>query len=135
MVGVRVEGGAGALQLGGELLGGVLVGALGEGPRHDRGQTVEAGRLGVQGGVQQHLHGDDLLAGAVAAQHRQAVVERAALGGREGPGLGLARLGPGVEVHRGELGHLAASSFSFVAAAAVSSMVSASSPVSSATGS
>ena len=42
VVGVRVEGGAAALQLGGELLGGVLVGALGEGPRHDRGDAVQA---------------------------------------------------------------------------------------------
>ena len=115
VVGVRVEGGAAALQFGGELLRGVLVRALGEGARHDRGHTVEAGRLGLQGGVQEHLHGDDLLAGTVAAQHRQAVVERAALGGREGPRPGVARLRPGVEVHRGELGHLAASSFSSVA--------------------
>ena len=112
VVGVRVEGGAAALQLGGELLGGVLVGALGEGPRHDRGDAVQVGRLGLQGRVQEHFHGDDLLAGAVAAQDRQAVVERAALGGREGPGPGVAGLRLGVEFHRGELGHWAASSFS-----------------------
>ena len=101
VVGVRVEGGAAALQLGCELLRGVLVGALGEGPRHDRGHTVEASGSASRGRVQEHLDGHDLLAGAVAAQHRKAVVERAALGGREGPGPGLARLGLGVEVHRG----------------------------------
>ena len=42
VVGVRVERGAAALQLGGELLGGVLVGALGQGARHDRGDAVQA---------------------------------------------------------------------------------------------
>ncbi len=115
VVGVRVEGGAAALQLGGELLGGVLVGALGEGARHDRGDTVEAGRLGVQGRVEEHLDGDDLLAGAVAAQYRQPVVEAAAAGRGERPRLGLAGLRLGVEVHCGEVGHLAASSFSSVA--------------------
>ena len=139
MVGVRVEGGAAALQLGGELLGGVLVGALGEGARHDRGDAVESGRLGLQRGVEEHLDGDDLLAGAVAAQDGQAVAERAALGGREGPGLGLARLGLRVELHRGELGHLAASSFSSpastVASASGSSGGSASSAVSPGIGS
>src|SRR3546814_12678299 len=67
------------------------------------------------GRVQKHLDGDDLLAGAVAAQDRQAVVEGPARGRREGPDLRLARLGLGVELHRGELGHLAASSFSSVA--------------------
>ncbi|MGX1366900.1 hypothetical protein RKD19_002259 [Streptomyces canus] len=112
VVGVRVEGGAAALQLGGELLGGVLVGALGEGARHDRGDAVQAGRLGLQGRVQEHLDGDDLLAGAVAAQEGQAVVERPALGSGEGPDLGLAGLRLRVEFHLGELGHLAASSFS-----------------------
>ncbi|BFO15963.1 hypothetical protein SHKM778_23510 [Streptomyces sp. KM77-8] len=126
VVGVRVQGGAAALQFGGELLGGVLVGALGEGPRHDRGDAVETGRLGLQGRVEQHLHGDDLLAGAVTAQYGQAVVEAAALGGREGPGLGVARLRLRVEVHRGELGHFAASSFSSVPAAAASPVSSAS---------
>ena len=124
VVGVRVEGGAAALQLGGELLGGVLVGALGEGTRHDRGDAVQALRLGLQRGGQEDLDGDDLLAGAVAAQHRQAVAERAALGGREGPGPGLAGLGLRVEFHRGELGHLAASS-SVSSAASVSSASSA----------
>lgn len=115
VVGVRVQGGAAALQLRGEVLGGVLVGALGEGARHDGGDTVETGRLGVQGGVEEHLDGDDLLAGAVAAQHGEAVVEAAALGSGERPGLGLAGLRLGVEFHGGELGHLAASSFSSLA--------------------
>ncbi len=127
MVGVRVQGGAAALQFGGELLGGVLVGALGKGARHDRGDAVEPRRLGLQGCVEQHLDGDDLLAGAVAAQDGDAVVEPAALRGREGPGLGVARLRLGVEVHRGELGHFAASSFSSVPAAAAASSVSSSS--------
>ena len=88
VVGVRVEGGAAALQLGGELLGGVLVGALRQGARHDRGDAVEALGLGVQRGVEGDLDGDDLLAGAVAAQHGQPVVQGAALGGGEGPGPG-----------------------------------------------
>ncbi|MGX1090788.1 hypothetical protein RKD47_001469 [Streptomyces albogriseolus] len=135
VVGVRVQGGAAALQLGGELLGGVLVGALGEGARHDRGDAVEALGLRVQGRVEDHLDGDDLLSGAVAAQHGQAVVEGAALGGREGPGLGLAPLRPGVELHRGELGHFAVSSFSSAPAAAASSVSSAASPAAGATGS
>ena len=121
VVRVGVQGGARALQLGGELLGGVLVGALGEGARHDGGDAVQAGRLGVQGGVEEHLDGDDLLAGTVAAQHGQAVVERAALGGREGPRLRLAGLRLRVEVHGGELlGHLAVSSFSFPASTVAS---------------
>jgi len=42
VVGVRVQRGAAALQFGGELLGGVLVGALGEGARHDRGVERDA---------------------------------------------------------------------------------------------
>jgi hypothetical protein len=110
VVGVRVERGAAALQLGGELLGGELVGALGEGARHDRGDAVETRGLGLQRRREQHLDGDDLLAGAVAAQHGQAVVQRTAFGSGESPGTGLPGLGLRVEVHGGELGHFAASS-------------------------
>lgn len=139
VVGVRVEGGTAALQLGGEVLGGVLVGALGEGPRHDRGDAFETGRFGLQGRGQEHLDGDDLLAGAVAAQDGQAVAERAALRGGEGPGPCLAGLGLRVELHRGELGHLAASvvssPVSTVASASGSCGGSASSALSPATGS
>ncbi len=132
VVGVCVQGGAAALQLGGELLGGVLVGALGEGARHDGGDAVETGRLGVQGSVQEHLDGDDLLAGAVAAQHGEAVAQAAPLGGGERPGLGLAGLRLCVEVHGGELGHLAASSFSSVASVTETVTVVSSASVSSA---
>ncbi len=101
VVGVGVEGGAAALQLGGEVLGAELVGALRERPRHDRGDAVQTLGLGGQRGVEDDLDGDDLLAGAVAAQHGQAVGQLPALGGREGPRGGQARLGLGVELHRG----------------------------------
>ncbi len=114
VVRVGVERGAAALQLGGELLGAVLVGALGERPGHDRGHAVQALGLGLQRRVQEDLHRDDLLSGAVAAQHGQPVGQRAALGLREGPGAGRAGRGLRVELHgyssHGGVAHLAAPS-------------------------
>ena len=87
VVGLRVEGGAAALQLGGELLGGVLVRALGQRVHHDGGDAVEPAGLGVQRRVQADLHGDDLLPGPVAAQHGQPVGQDAAVRRGERPGL------------------------------------------------
>ncbi|GAA3041495.1 hypothetical protein GCM10020000_20300 [Streptomyces olivoverticillatus] len=85
---MRLQGGAAALELGGELLGGELVGALGEGAGHDRGHPVQALGLGVQGRVEADFDGDDLLAGAVAAEQGQAVRQIAALGAGKAQGVG-----------------------------------------------
>ena len=99
VVDVRVECRAAAFQLGGEFLGGVLAGALGQRTHHDRGDTVEPVGLRVERHVQADLHGHHLLAGPVAAQHGQPAGEGAALGHGERPGLRLPGRRLGVEVH------------------------------------
>ena len=55
VVGAGVECRAAALQLGGELLGGVLAGALRQRTHHDRGDAVEPVGLGVERHVQADL--------------------------------------------------------------------------------
>ncbi len=126
VVGVRVQGGAGPLQLGRELLGRQRVGALAERPGQDRGDAVQALRLGGERGVEQHVDGHQLLAGAVAVQHRDAVAEGGALRRRERPRGGRAGLGLLVESHGGDVlgAHTAAPSSSVSAVAAVSAAVS-----------
>ena len=102
----------------------VLVGALGERARHDRGHAVQALGLGVQRRVQEDLHGHDLLAGAVAAQHGQPVGQGAALGRGERPGPGGARGRLRVVLHgyssHGGVAHLSAPSGASVASSASS---------------
>ncbi len=101
VVGVGVQGGAGALQLAGELLGGEGVGALVERAGEDRGDAVQAFGFGGERGVEEDLDGDELLAGPVAVQDGDAVAESGALGGGEGPGLGVPGCGWGWKVMAG----------------------------------
>lgn len=125
VVGVGVEGGAGAFEFGGVLLGGEGVGAFAEGAGEDGGDAVEAVGFGGERGVEEDLDGDELLAGPVAVQDGDAVAEGGALGGGEGPGAGGAGLGLGVERHGGDVvgAHAAAPSSSVAAGASVSSAV------------
>lgn len=120
VVRVGVQRGAAALQLRGELLGGALVRALGQGARHDRRHSVQPLGLGVERRVEEDLHGDNLLPGAVAAQYGQPVGQGAALGRGEGPGPGLAGGRLRVVLHRysshGGVGHLSAPSCASVPA-------------------
>ena len=120
MVGVGVEGGAGAFEFAGELLGAEGVGALAEGPGEDGGDAVEALGLGGERGVEEDLDGDQLLAGPVAVQDGDAVAEGGALGGGERPRAGGAGRGLGVEGHRGDVvgAHTAATSSSEAASEA-----------------